>query len=50
MTLQRESELWEHLIAYETAPMTTNFQQLLDARVALPEPHELDDKQLVEKV
>jgi len=50
MTLQRESELWEHLIAYETAPMTTNFRQLLDASVALPQPHELDDEQLVQKV
>jgi hypothetical protein len=30
--------------------MTTNFQQLLDASVALPEPHELDDEQLVQKV
>jgi hypothetical protein len=50
MTLQRENELWEHLIAYETAAMTTNFQQLLDAGVALPQAHELDDQQLAQKV
>ena len=39
-------EFWEHLIACETAPLTTHFQQLIEAGVELPDPGLLDDRQM----
>jgi hypothetical protein len=40
----------ERLIAFETAPDTTNFQQLLNAGVELPSPETLGDDQVSRKL
>ena len=43
-------EYWEHLIAWETAPLTTHFQQLTEAGVELPDPRLLDDRHMAMKL
>jgi len=43
-------EYWEHLIAWETAPLTTHFLQLTEAGVELPDPGLLDDRQVPMKL
>jgi hypothetical protein len=43
-------QFWQHVLAYEQAPWTSTFQQLLDAGVELPPPDNLDDAQLTAKL
>jgi len=45
-----EETFWEKVVEYEEAPLTTNFQQLEDAGVALPPPDSLNDQELPTKV
>ncbi len=43
-------QLWAHVLAIETGPWTTNFQQLTEAGVELPEPETLADAALSVKL
>lgn len=39
-------QFWRQVVEFETAPTTTNFQQLLDAGVVLPNPDDLPDAEV----
>ena len=41
---------WQHVVAYEKAPWTTNFKQLEEAGMELPAPETLSDEQLTKKL
>lgn len=45
-----EEGFWKHVVDYEEAPWTTNFQQLENAGVSLPAPESLNDKELTAKL
>jgi len=44
------AQFWLSVAAYEQAPWTTHFQELLDAGVELPAPESMDDLQLAAKL
>lgn len=43
-------QFWQHIVDYETAPLTTHFQQLTEAGLELPEPDTMDDQELAAKL
>jgi hypothetical protein len=43
-------QFWQNIVAYEKAPWTSHFQQLLEAGVELPAPNEMDDAALSAKL
>jgi hypothetical protein len=45
-----EESFWKHVVDYEEAPWTTNFQQLENAGVSLPTPDSLKDEELTAKL
>ena len=45
-----EEGFWKHVVDYEKAPWTTNFQQLENAGVPLPPPDSLKDEELTAKL
>ncbi len=45
-----EESFWKHVVDYEEAPLTTNFQQLEMAGVSLPPPDSLTDEELTTKL
>ncbi len=45
-----EESFWKHVVDYEEAPLTTNFQQLETAGVSLPAPDSLNDEELTAKL
>src|SRR5882724_10881791 len=45
-----EEAFWNHVVDYEKAPWTTNFQQLENAGVSLPPPDSLKDEELTAKL
>lgn len=45
-----EEGFWKHVVDYEEAPWTTNFQQLESAGVSLPAPDSLKDEELTAKL
>jgi hypothetical protein len=45
-----EEGFWKHVVDYEEAPWTTNFQQLENAGVSLPAPDSLKDEKLTAKL
>jgi hypothetical protein len=45
-----EESFWKHVLDYEEAPYTTNFQQLETAGVSLPQPDSLTDQELTAKL
>jgi hypothetical protein len=45
-----EESFWKHVVDYEEAPWTTNFQQLETAGVSLPSPDSLNDHDLTAKL
>ncbi len=47
---ETEEAFWNYVVEYEKAPWTTNFKQLEDAGVSLPEPESLNDEQLTAKL
>src|SRR5215213_620868 len=44
------AQFWLSVAAYEQAPWTTHFQELMDAGVELPAPESMDDLQLAAKL
>ena len=50
MSLDARERFWREVLACETAPWTTNFQQLVEAGVELPEPEALADAALSAKL
>lgn len=47
---EMEEAFWKHVVDYEEAPWTTNFQQLENAGVSLPAPDSLKDEELTAKL
>jgi hypothetical protein len=47
---EARAQFWQSVAAYEQAPLTTHFQQLEEAGVALPVPESLDDQRLTAKL
>ena len=47
---ETEGAFWKHVVDWEEAPWTTNFQQLESAGVTLPSPDSLNDQELTEKL
>ena len=47
---EMEEAFWKHVVDYEEAPSTTNFDQLESAGVSLPRPDSLSDKELTAKL
>jgi len=41
---------WRHVIDYETAPVGTDFQQLTEVGIELPQPDTMDDAQVTPKL
>ena len=50
LTPEMEEEFLKGVIAYESAPLTTHFQQLEEASVELPDPETIDDEKLTAKL
>lgn len=50
LSLDARERFWSQVLAFETAPWTTNFQQLVEAGVELPEPEALADAALSAKL
>jgi hypothetical protein len=47
---EMDEEFLQNIVAYESAPWTTHFQQLEDASVELPDPETMDDEKLTTKL
>jgi hypothetical protein len=45
-----EEEFLQGVVAYESAPWTTHYQQLAEAGVELPDPETMDDEKLTAKL
>lgn len=43
-------QFWEHVVAFEKAPWTSTYQQLMELGVELPPPEELNDEQVHDKL
>lgn len=43
LTPEAREQFWQRVVAFEHGPWTTNFQQLIEAGVALPEPEAVSD-------
>ena len=50
LSLRQREDYWQRIVDIESAPLTTTFQQLLDAGVELPEPDAIDDEQINAKL
>ncbi len=50
LPVEVEETFWNHIVEYEEAPWTTNFQQLENAGVSLPAPESLNDEELTAKL
>ena|SRR5688572_9742237 len=50
LSLTEREQFWRRVVEIETASLTTNFQQLIDAGVELPEPDSLDDETVTAKL
>src|SRR6266545_1511850 len=46
----QSEQFWQRVVDYETAPLTSHFQQLTDAGVELPDPNSVDDEKLSSKL
>ncbi|HTG17237.1 MAG TPA: hypothetical protein VK747_18440, partial [Blastocatellia bacterium] len=45
-----EEDFLQGVVAYESAPWTTHYQQLAEAGVELPDPETMDDEKLTAKL
>lgn len=45
-----QDNFWQSIVDSETAPQTTNFQQLEEAGIELPDPSSLDETQVTSKL
>lgn len=45
-----EEEFLENIVAYESAPWTTHYQQLEEAGIELPAPETMDDEKLTARL
>jgi len=43
---QIREQFWEQVVAFETAPLTTHFEKLVEGRMELPHPESMDDETL----
>jgi hypothetical protein len=50
LSLDEREQFWRRVVEFETAPLTTNFQQLIDAGLDLPAPESLDDERITAKL
>ena len=50
LSLDEREQFWRRIVEFENAPLTTNFQQLIDVGVELPAPESLDDEALTTKL
>jgi hypothetical protein len=50
MSAEMEEDFLRGIIAYESAPWTTNYQQLEEAGVAFPDPESMSDETLTERL
>jgi len=50
LTPEMEEEFLKGVIAYESAPLTTHYQQLEEAGIEMPDPATMDDEKLTAKL
>ena len=50
VSFDEREQFWRRIVEFETAPLITNFQQLIDAGLELPAPESLDDESLAAKL
>ena len=50
LPLEQREQFWRHVVEYETAPLTTEFRQLTDRGLELPDPDAIDNEQLTSKL
>ena len=50
LPLEQREQFWRHVVEYETAPLITEFRQLTDRGLDLPDPDAIDNEQLTSKL